>query len=176
MHISTPLFQSYRREYGWWSFSKERGASLSSVKRYFSKFSGQKIKRAVTSLSFGQSCWNCIFMLPRSRAFEQHMTCPSAAKKSCGSYLSVVGPGEADKTALVQQLSKAITFFVLGPILVKFHIRTRVRESFPTMYRFWKCCEEKLHFTPVHTLRQLRRDEALFPQFRRVVEFRARYG
>ena len=49
------------------------------------------------------------------------MTCPSAAKKSCGSHLFWgVGPGEADKTALVQELSKAITFFVLGPILVKF--------------------------------------------------------
>ena len=38
------------------------------------------------------------------------MTCPSAAKKSCGSHLFEVGQGEADKTALVQELSKAITF------------------------------------------------------------------
>ena len=36
--------------------------------------------------------------------------------------------------------------------------------------------EEKLHFTPVQTLRQLKRDEALFPPLRRVLEFRARYG
>ena len=42
------------------------------------------------------------------------MTCPSAAKKSCGSHLFGVGQGEADKTALVQELSKAITFFVLS--------------------------------------------------------------
>ena len=41
------------------------------------------------------------------------MTCPSAAKKSCGSHLFWVGPGEADKTALVQELSKDITFFCL---------------------------------------------------------------
>ena len=108
-------------------------------------------------------------------AFEKRMTCPSAAKRSCGSHLFGVGPGEADKTALVQELSKAITFFVLGPILVKLHIRTRLSESFLIMYRFWKCCEGKLHFTPVHTLRQLKRDEALFPPLRRVVEFRARY-
>ena len=40
------------------------------------------------------------------------MTCPSAAKKSCGSHLFGVCPGEADKTALVQELSKAITFCV----------------------------------------------------------------
>ena len=54
-------------------------------------------------------------------------------------------------------------FFVLRPIWVKFHIRTRLIESFPTTYWLWWCAEEKLHFTPVHTLRQLKRDEALFP-------------
>ena len=31
------------------------------------------------------------------------MTRPSAAKKSCSSHLFGVGPGEADKTALVQE-------------------------------------------------------------------------
>ena len=66
-------------------------------------------------------------------------------------------------------------FFVLGPILVKFQIRTRLIESFPTIFRSWWCGEEKSHFTPFHTLRQLKRDEALFPPLRRVVEFRARY-
>ena len=64
-------------------------------------------------------------------------------------------------------------FFVLGPILVKFHIRTRLIKSFRTIFRTWWCGEEKLHFTPVHSLRQLKRDEALIPPFRRVVEFRA---
>ena len=53
-------------------------------------------------------------------------------------------------------------FFVLGPILVKFHIRTRLIDSFPTIFRTWCCAEEKLHFTPFHTLRQLKRDEARF--------------
>ena len=67
-------------------------------------------------------------------------------------------------------------FFVLGPIMVKLHIRTRLIESFQTMFRTWWCGKEKLHFTPVHTLRQLKRDEALIPPLRRVVEFRARYG
>ena len=66
-------------------------------------------------------------------------------------------------------------FFVLGPILVKFHIRTRLNESFQMTFRSWKCVEEKLHFTPVHTLRQLKRDEVLFPPLGRVIEFRARY-
>ena len=67
-------------------------------------------------------------------------------------------------------------FLVLGLILVKFHIRTRLIESFPTIFQTWLCGEEKLHFTPVHTLRQLKRDEAVIPPFRRVVEFRAGYG
>ena len=53
-------------------------------------------------------------------------------------------------------------FFVLGPILVKFHIRTRLIESFQTIFRSWWCAEEKLHFTPFHTLRLLKRDEARF--------------
>ena len=66
------------------------------------------------------------------------------------------------QTAFAPELSKAITFFVLGPILVKFHIRTRLIESFPTIFQTWWCGEEKLNFTPVHTLRQLKHDEARF--------------
>ena len=66
-------------------------------------------------------------------------------------------------------------FFVLRPILVKLHIRTRLIESFAMTFWTWSCAEEKLHFTPVHTLRQLMHDEALIPPLRRVVEFLARY-
>ena len=53
-------------------------------------------------------------------------------------------------------------FFVLGPILVKFHILTRLIESFPTIFQTWWCAVEKLHFTPFHTLRQLKRDDVRF--------------
>ena len=38
------------------------------------------------------------------------MACPSAARKSGSSHLFGVGPGQADKTTLVQELSEAITF------------------------------------------------------------------
>ena len=38
------------------------------------------------------------------------MTSPSAAKKSCGSHLFGAGPGKFENTALVQELSKSITF------------------------------------------------------------------
>ena len=54
-------------------------------------------------------------------------------------------------------------FFVLRPIWVKFHIRTRLIESFATTYWLWWCTEEKWHFTPVHTLCQLKHYEGLFP-------------
>ena len=58
---------------------------------------------------------------------------------------------------------KSHDFFALRNILVKFHIQTRLIGSFPSTYRLWSCAEEKLHFTPVHTLRQLKCDEGLFP-------------
>ena len=41
-------------------------------------------------------------------------------------------------------------FFVLGPILVKFHIQTRQIETFPKIFGAWWCAEEKLHFTISH--------------------------
>ena len=112
------------------------------------------------------------------------MTCPSAAKKSCGSHLFGFGPGEADKTALVQELSKAITFCLRFYPCEISHSNSAKRELSNGVMRLevlmvlcvWKFSQEKLHFTPVHTLCQLKCDEALFPPLRRVVEFRARYG
>ena len=97
------------------------------------------------------------------------------AKRSCSSHLFWGGlkPGCSD--GLRAAIIKSHNFFVLGPILVKFHIRTRLIESFPKIFWSWWCAEEKLHFTQVHTLRQLKCDKALFPPLRRVVEFRARY-
>ena len=117
----------------------------------------------------------CIFKHPRLRAFQGHTACRIAAKKSCSSHLFGVVPSRAAQTAFVPELSKAITFFVLSPILVKFHILTHLIESFPPIFRTWWCGEERLHFTPFHPLRQLKRDEGLFPPLWRVVEFRARY-
>ena len=58
---------------------------------------------------------------------------------------------------------KSHNFFVLHRILVKFHIPTRLIGNFPSTYRSWSCAEEKLHSTPVHTLRQLKRDKGRFP-------------
>ena len=86
------------------------------------------------------------------------------------------GPKPICSNGLSAGTIESQNFFVLGPILVKFHIRTRQIEGFPTIFRTWWCAKEKLHFTPVHTLRQLKRDEALIPPLGRVVEFRARYS
>ena len=75
------------------------------------------------------------------------------------------GPKLGCSDGLRTETIKSHNFFVLGPILVKFHIRTRLIESFPTIFRTWWCGEDKLHFTPVHTLHQLKRDEARFHHF-----------
>ena len=102
------------------------------------------------------------------------MACRIAAKKSCSSPLLGVVPSQAAQTAFAPELSKAITFLSYV-LLVKLHIRTPLIESFQMTFWSWWCAEEKLHFTPVHTLRQLKCDKALFPPLGRVVEFRARY-
>ena len=73
------------------------------------------------------------------------------------------GPKPVCSDGLRAETIESHNLFVLGFILVKFHIRTCVIESFPTIFWTWWCGEEKLHFTPVHTLRQLKRDEALIP-------------
>ena len=83
-------------------------------------------------------------------------------------------PGCSDR--LRAGIMESHNFFVLGPILVKLHIRTRLIESFPMIFWSWCFAEEKLHFTTFHTLCQLKIDEALFPPLRRVVEFLARCG
>ena len=126
-------------------------AQLSDIFQVFS----QKIKRAVIFLSFGQSCWNCIFKRPRLRAFYGRTACLIPAKKSCSSHLFWGGPKPGCSDRLRVGIIESHNFFVLGRIVVKFHIRTRLIESFPS-FRFWCCAEEKLHFTPFHTLRCFR--------------------
>ena len=72
------------------------------------------------------------------------------------------GPKQDCPDSLRAGIMESHNFFVLSRILVKFQIRTRLIESFPTTFRTWWCAEEKLHFTPFHTLRQLKRDDARF--------------
>ena len=71
----------------------------------FSKFSCKNLK-SCNFLSFGQSCWNCIFKLLRLRAFQRRMACPVAAKISGSSHLR----WWSQATAFVPELLKAITF------------------------------------------------------------------
>ena len=103
------------------------------------------------------------------------MACWIAAKKSCSSHLFGGGPKPGCSDVLRSGTIESHNFFVLGPILVKFHIRTHLIDSFPTMFRTWWCAEEKLHFTPFHTLRQTEEWRSAFPPLGGVVEFRARY-
>ena len=72
------------------------------------------------------------------------------------------GPKPGGPDGLCTGTIESHNFFVLGPILVKFHIRTRLIEGFPTVFRTLWCGEEKLHFTPFHTLCQVKRDGARF--------------
>ena len=84
------------------------------------------------------------------------------------------GPKPGCSASLRIGIIERHSFFVLRHILVKCHIRTRLIKSFAVTYCLWWCAKEKLHFTPVHTLRQLKLDRALFPPLERVVEIRAR--
>ena len=115
------------------------------------------------------------FKRPRWRAFKRRTASRIPAKKSCSSHLFGGGPKPGCSDRLRVGIIESHNFFVLRSILVKYHIRTRLIQSPPTMFRTWWCAEEKLHFTPFHTLCQLKGDEALFPPLGRVVEFRARY-
>ena len=67
--------------------------------------------------------------------------------------------------SVLAEIIESHNFFVLRRILVKLHIQTRLIESFPTIFQTGWCGEEKLHFTPFHTLRQLKCDEACFHHF-----------
>ena len=73
-----------------------------------------------------------------------------------------VGPKPVCSDGLRAGTIESHNFFVFGPIMVKFPIRNRLFESFPTIFWTWWCAEEELHFIPFHTLRQLKRDEAHF--------------
>ena len=105
--------------------------------------------------------------------FTPFLTCPNLPEpvRTCPQY--------SDHARLLHNVIfctfKCSYSSVLRPILVKIHIRTRLIENFPMTYRWRWCAEEKLHFTPVHTLRQLKHDEGLFPPLWRVVEFQAMY-
>ena len=83
-----------------------------------------------------------------------------------------VGPGEAHKTALVQELSKAITFFLRSYAGEISHSNSSKQHLSNDVLLL----EVLLRKVALHTLRQLKRDEALFPPLRRVIVFRARYG
>ena len=72
------------------------------------------------------------------------------------------GPKPGCSDGLCTGTIESYNFLVLGPILVKSHIRNRLIDGFPTIFQTWWCAVEKLHFIPFHTLRQLKRDEAHF--------------
>ena len=86
------------------------------------------------------------------------------------------GPKPGWSDSVRAGIIKSHNLFVLRPILVKFHIRTRLIESFPTTFWTWWWAKEKLHFTPVHTLHKLKRDKMRFHHFGGSDSFPLTYG
>ena len=138
----------------------------------FSKFSAKKSKRAVI-FYFLTNPAETAYLSFRNRELsnDEGLVQLQRRKPVVHTFLWVV-TGHCLRPGVIESHN----FFVLRRIRVKFHVRTRLIGSFSTTYQSWSCAEAKLHFTPVHTLRQLKRDEALIPPLRRVVGFRARYG
>ena len=54
------------------------------------------------------------------------------------------GPKPGCSDGLCTGTIKSHNFFVLGPILVKFHIQTRLIESFPMVHGSWSCIEKEM--------------------------------
>ena len=123
-------------------------------------FSAKKIKRAVIFYLLANPAKTGYLNIRDEKLSNAVWRIP--AKKTCSSHLLGGGPKPGCSDGLFTGIIESHNFFVFGPMLVKFHIRTRLIESFPTIFRSWWCTEEKLHFTPFHTLRQLKRDEARF--------------
>ena len=84
-----------------------------------------------------------------------------------------VVPIRAAQTAFVPELWKALFCLRSYPREIS-HSNSAKRELSNDVWLL-ECAQEKLHFTQVHTLCQLKRDEALFIPLGRVVEFRVRY-
>ena len=135
----------------------------------------QKIERTVIVLSFGQSCSTPYLGVRDGKLPNAVRLVEFRPRKVAGHTFGGWSQAGMLRRPSHRNYRKPYNFSVLAFILEKFHIRTRLIDSFPTIFRTW-CGEEKLHFTPVHTLRRLKRDEALIPPLRRVAAFRVRYG
>ena len=83
------------------------------------------------------------------------MACRILEKKSCISHLFKGGPQPGCSDRLLVRIIESRNFFVLGPILVKFHIRTRLIESFPWRFGFGGAPKESCtsHLTPTEVWR-----------------------
>ena len=135
----------------------------------------QKIKRAVIFYIFGNPT-ETPYLSVRDQKLLTLYGLPNFGQEKLQFTPFWVGPKPVCSDGLRAGTIQSHNLFVLSPILVKFHIRPRLIDSFPTIFRTWWCGAEQLHFTPVHILPQLKRDEARIPPLQRVVEFRARYG
>ena len=179
MHISTHLIDSFPLPYCPKSCDKEKLSILPEAhhnaqsSEIFLSFP-PIIERAVIFYLLGNPA-ETLYLSVRDGKLTQYDLSDSGQEKLQFTPFWA-GPKLVCSDGLRTRVIESRNYFVLGPIQVKFHIRTRLIKSFRRIFRTWWCGEENLHFTPVHTLRQLKRDEALIPPPQRVVEFRASYG
>ena len=136
-------------------------------------FGAKKTLKSCHFLSFGETCWNCIFNLPRSRAFQQRTARPRAAEKSGSSHLFVVVAARAGKKAYELEWSKAIFFCLTSYPDAIAHSNSADWELLNDL-RLVKLRQRKVALTPVHTLCYVEPDEGLFAPLWRVVEIQPR--
>ena len=175
MHISAELIESFPTTYSSWRCAKEHFSipleahHKRSVEQNFC-FRPKKFESCNFLIS-----WPILLKLQISASEIKSFRTPCSLSNSSEEKLQFTpfwgGPKTGWSDGLRFGIIQSNNFFVLSPILVKFHIRTRLIESFSMAFRFLCCAKEKLHFTPVHTLHQLKCDEGVFPPLRRVVEF-----
>ena len=94
-------------------------------------------------LSFGQSCWNCIFKRPRWRALKRRMACLIPAKKSCSSHLFGGGPKPGCSNRLCTGIIESHNLFCLRSYLGEISHSSKERASSAVIFycyvlSFWK--------------------------------------
>ena len=123
MHISAQLIESYPRENGLLSCAKEKlsipleAHEKTQSSEIFLSFQAKKLK-SFNFLYFGPSCWNRIFKLTRSRAFNDILLVEVRPRKVAVHTFFWVGPGKAMRPPSNRNYRKP-SLFCLTPYAVE---------------------------------------------------------
>ena len=168
LHISVQLINSFQKTYGSWSCDKEElSIRLEARQKVQSSenflFSGKKLRGVFLYVLANHA--QTVHWSIQDRELSNDVGLSNSGKEKLMFTPFWGGPKPGCADSVRAGIIKSQNFFVSGPILVKFHIWTRLIKSFRRTFWTWWCSKEKLHFTPVHTLRQLKWDEMRFPHF-----------